>query len=101
MKKTPGAHNPADHEGRHVYVRGMVQGVYFRQFTKDQAIALGLTGWVQNLPDGRVELKAFGAADSLNTLLKKLQQGPPAAKVTELNTTAIPLEIFSTFHINR
>ena len=39
----------------HIFVSGVVQGVYFRDFTRSHANAIGLTGWVRNLPDGRVE----------------------------------------------
>lgn len=62
-------------------VTGRVQGVYFRQSTRDQAASLGLTGWVRNLPDGSVEGMACGTPAALEQLNSWLRRGPPAAKV--------------------
>ncbi|MGE0372536.1 MAG: acylphosphatase [Gammaproteobacteria bacterium] len=62
-------------------VSGRVQGVYYRAATRRQAQALGLTGWVCNLPDGRVELVAMGDEDLLRELRDWLWQGPPRAGV--------------------
>ena len=64
-------------------VRGRVQGVFFRDFTEDQARRLGLYGWVRNLPDGRtVEVVAEGHRAALEELLAHLRRGPPGAHVT-------------------
>lgn len=65
-------------------VRGRVQGVWFRAFTKEQADALGLHGWVRNLPDGGVEVVAEGEAAALQELEARCRRGPPAARVQEL-----------------
>lgn len=65
-------------------VTGRVQGVYFRQSTVDQARQLGLSGWVRNLPDGRVEGVAGGEQATLETLKNWLRRGPPAARVDDL-----------------
>lgn len=62
-------------------VAGRVQGVYYRASTQEQAQALGLRGWVRNLPDGRVELRAQGSRARLEALLEWLRRGPPAARV--------------------
>ena len=62
-------------------LRGQVQGVYFRAFVQRHANALGLTGWVRNLPDGAVEVAAEGPQASLDTLLQHLRRGPPGARV--------------------
>lgn len=56
--------------GRHYFVSGQVQGVFYRANTKSKAIELGITGWVRNLPDGRVEVLAFGSNEQLDTLSK-------------------------------
>lgn len=65
-------------------VSGRVQGVYYRASTQRRAEALGLTGWVRNLPDGRVELVAMGPERALEELREWLWQGPPQARVAEV-----------------
>ena len=62
-------------------VEGKVQGVFFRASTRERALRLGLSGWVRNLDDGRVEVLAAGSADALEALAQWLQGGPPAARV--------------------
>ena len=62
-------------------VGGRVQGVCYRASTREQALALGLAGYARNLPDGRVEVLAAGAAGALDALERWLWQGPPAARV--------------------
>lgn len=70
----------------HAYVTGRVQGVSFRYFTQHTAIRLKLTGWVRNLPDGRVETIAQGPENSLQVFEKFLHSGPSKAAVTEVQT---------------
>jgi acylphosphatase len=65
-------------------VTGHVQGVFFRRFVEQQAEKLGLTGYVRNLPDGGVEVRAEGEKDKLEKLLEYLKNGPPAARVKEV-----------------
>lgn len=65
----------------HVYIRGHVQGVGFRHFTMRTAGGLGLTGWVRNLRDGRVEVVAEGERSRLEELLTALRRGPVSASV--------------------
>lgn len=67
-------------------VSGRVQGVGFRWWTRRQALSLGLRGTVQNLPDGRVRVDAEGDPTDLDRLHEKLQQGPPAAQVTKIES---------------
>jgi acylphosphatase len=62
-------------------VRGRVQGVGFRYFARREAIALGLTGWVANEPDGSVRCLATGTRAALETFAERLRQGPPSAAV--------------------
>jgi acylphosphatase len=66
------------------WVRGKVQGVFFRASTRKQALRLGLSGSARNLADGRVEVIAAGDEESLEELARWLQQGPPAADVAEI-----------------
>ncbi|MBX9927499.1 MAG: acylphosphatase [Gemmatimonadaceae bacterium] len=65
-------------------VHGVVQGVGFRYFVRREATALGLSGWVRNLPDGSVEVLADGSDGALVALASRLQQGPPASQVREV-----------------
>lgn len=73
----------------HIIAHGLVQGVFYRAFTKDTALALGLTGWVRNLPDGSVELEAYGSKQRLEQLCEKLKNGPPSSKVEKLDIDPI------------
>lgn len=70
--------------GRRYVVRGRVQGVGFRWWTQREACALHLTGTVFNRPDGAVEITAQGSARALSHLESRLVEGPPAARVDEL-----------------
>ena len=69
-------------------VSGRVQGVGFRAATRREAQRLGLDGHAVNLPDGRVEVLAQGAARSLEALAEWLQRGPPLARVERVERTA-------------
>ena len=65
----------------HATVSGKVQGVYFRAWVFDQAVSLGLRGWVRNLADGKVELLAQGEPAALAALRERLPQGSPLSRV--------------------
>ena len=67
---------------RRFVVSGKVQGVFFRASTARTAETLGIRGYARNLPDGRVEVLAIGAAADLVSLADWLRQGPPRATVT-------------------
>ena len=66
---------------RRFIVRGRVQGVGFRWFVEREARMLGVDGWVRNNSDGSVEVLAMGTRDQLSGLRSRLQQGPRAARV--------------------
>ena len=68
----------------HVLVSGRVQGVWYRGSTEERARALGLRGWVRNLRDGRVEAVIRGAPEAVEDMLEWMRQGPPAARVEDL-----------------
>jgi acylphosphatase len=68
----------------HLVVDGRVQGVWFRETTRQQAERLGVAGWVRNLPDGRVEAVYEGAAGPVNRLLSWTHEGPDLAMVTHV-----------------
>lgn len=65
-------------------VSGKVQGVFFRASARDRAQALGLRGFAKNLPDGRVEVLAAGDGAAIDELAAWLREGPPMARVDDL-----------------
>jgi len=67
----------------HVYVKGRVQGVYFRQNTKQQAQMRGVKGWVRNLSDGRVEAVFEGEEDAVGALVDFCSRGPAGSVVED------------------
>ena len=84
----------------HVYVSGVVQGVNFRFYTQKEAKKLGLTGWVRNLNDGRVEAWAEGESTALEEFKKFCKRGPSLAHVTGVETEfSDSLEKHEEFHI--
>jgi acylphosphatase len=66
----------------HVFVSGKVQGVFFRTSTKDEADELGLSGWVRNLQDGRVEAVFEGEEGKVEKMVEWCRKGPEYARVT-------------------
>lgn len=84
----------------HLLISGHVQGVFFRQSTQNQARRLGLSGWVRNLPDGRVEAKVWGDAEAVNALARWCQTGPANALVTDVSVEdSTPEPDVTGFHI--
>jgi len=75
--------------GRRFFISGVVQGVFFRASTAQQATRLGLRGWARNLADGRVEVLAAGSAEALAALEAWLHQGPPAAQVSGVHEASV------------
>jgi acylphosphatase len=69
----------------HVWVEGRVQGVFFRDATRRRALELGLSGWVRNLTDGRVEAVFQGEKAGCEKALKYVAIGPEAAYVTNVD----------------
>lgn len=65
----------------HAYISGSVQGVSFRYYMYHEALKHGLRGWVRNLQDGRVEAVFEGEKANIEEVLAWSQNGPPAAKV--------------------
>jgi acylphosphatase len=77
---------------RRYFVSGMVQGVGFRYFTKDEAERLRLSGYVRNLRDGRVEIYAIGSAENLALLRTLLERGPRGAMVQHVAEESADLD---------
>jgi acylphosphatase len=67
-----------------VWITGRVQGVFFRDSTRREAMALGLSGWVRNLDDGRVEACFIGPREACERALAFVRTGPPRAEVTNV-----------------
>ncbi len=65
----------------HLVIEGRVQGVWFRESARRQALSLGVTGWVRNQRDGTVEAVAEGPEDAIRRFVVWCQKGPPAARV--------------------
>src|SRR5215211_7285409 len=68
----------------HVFIRGKVQGVYFRQNTRIVATRYGVMGWVRNLKDGRVEVVLEGNEMDINQVIEWCYAGPPEAAVDDV-----------------
>ena len=69
----------------HFFIEGRVQGVCFRMCAQEEAMHLGLTGWVRNLPDGRVEIMAEGEEQDVRKFLAWCRHGPPHAMVMDVD----------------
>jgi acylphosphatase len=82
-----------------VLVSGRVQGVFFRDSCQRLAMENGVTGWVRNLPDGRVEAVFEGPADEVGRLVDWTRHGPRHAKVEEVAVRPEPPEGLATFEI--
>ncbi|MBN2282616.1 MAG: acylphosphatase [Deltaproteobacteria bacterium] len=70
----------------HVYISGRVQGVFFRSETNDAAQRLGVTGWVRNLRDGRVEALFEGDDGAVEQMVAWCSQGPALSLVDHVET---------------
>ncbi len=88
---------PHTESARTWFVSGRVQGVGFRWFVRKHAHYLGLTGWVRNEPDGRVQVYAVGSPDALNELAGWLHKGPPTATVRGVEEREAAVQQLSSF----
>jgi acylphosphatase len=85
---------------RRFVVRGRVQGVGFRWFVEREAHILQIAGWVRNNPDGTVEVLAQGTLDQLAGLRSRLQDGPRAARVDDVDVSdAEPIPGLTSFQV--
>ena len=76
---------------RHALVSGKVQNVGFRWYAREKAVDLGLTGWVRNLPDGRVELWFQGEIGAVEAMEEWCRRGSPTASVMKAEITDEPV----------
>jgi acylphosphatase len=84
-----------------IRISGLVQGVYFRGSTKEQADAMGITGFVRNEPDGSVYIEAEGEEKTLHDFVQWCQHGPSHARVEKCEVSEDVLKDFSRFIIAR
>jgi acylphosphatase len=73
-----------DHERVRIHVSGKVQGVFFRDSARSKAGELGVSGWAENLPDGRVEVVAEGPTDAVRAMVDWCHEGPEFASVSDV-----------------
>jgi acylphosphatase len=88
-----------DLQTRRYLICGRVQGVGFRWFVEREAAQIGITGWVRNCENGEVEVMATGTHEQHNSLRRKLQAGPRAARVDRVAESAAPLLESQSFRI--
>jgi acylphosphatase len=84
---------------RRAVVSGRVQGVGFRFFAERAARKAGVSGWVRNLPDGRVETVVEGSEDAVERYLAEIRRGPLGSRVTDVAVEDRPPENFESFEI--
>ena len=75
----------------HVVISGRVQGVWFRANTKQKAEQLGVTGWVKNTADGKVEALFEGDKKHIQEMIDWCHQGPPLAQIDHVEITEQPV----------
>lgn len=81
----------------HVFVRGRVQGVSYRNFVESQAEELGIGGWVRNRSDGSVEAWLEGDRDNVANLMELMEEGPEGAGVNDVEVSWEEPEGFAGF----
>ena len=84
-----------------IIVTGKVQGVWYRQHTLQEAQALGITGYVKNQNDGTVFIKATGSPAQLEGFIRWCHTGSPRSSVTAVVQSPAPLQLFTSFTIER
>jgi acylphosphatase len=84
-----------------IIVTGKVQGVFYRQSTKEKAIAIGVKGIVKNETDGSVKIIATGSKEQLDKLIEWCRQGPPKARVDTVTIKEELYRSFTSFSIDR
>ena len=72
---------------KRLIIEGRVQGVWFRESTRRQAVSLGVSGWVRNRPEGTVEALLEGPRDAVARLVDWCRKGPSAADVAKVHET--------------
>ena len=84
---------------RNYRIRGRVQGVGYRYFTRRIALRLGVRGWVRNMPNGDVEVRAEADGAVLKSFREELERGPTSSQVREVIEEDVRPELYSSFEI--
>ena len=82
---------------RHLAITGRVQNVFYRDWLVEQALSLGITGWVRNRADGSVEAMVAGSSEMIAAIVAKARQGSPASRVADVTVEEAPTQIFDGF----
>ena len=82
-----------------LYVTGTVQGIFFRQFIKENAEKLNIKGFVRNLEDGRAEVFAEGSIDDLKKIIELCKKGPRHAQIRNVEEKDERIQDFKSFKI--
>jgi len=82
-----------------LYIDGVVQGIFFRSFVKENAERYDVKGFIRNLEDGRVEVFIEGNTDNVNKLIELCKKGPRHAKIKKVDIKAEIFQDFKSFKI--
>lgn len=82
-----------------LYIEGVVQGVFFRAFLKENAEDLNIKGFTRNLEDGRVEVFLEGDTESVNKMIELCKQGPKHAQIKNVEVIPEKFQGFKTFKV--
>lgn len=85
----------------HLDISGTVQGVFFRQSTRQKAMQLGIRGWVRNCDDGTVEVEAEGEDETLEEFIHWCNRGPSGAKVLAVEVRESQPQLYKNFEVRR
>ncbi len=86
---------------KEILITGKVQGVFFRKYTCEAAAAIGITGFVKNLPDQSVYILATGTTEQLEEFINWCWQGSPGSKVEKVEVKEMELQGFNSFTVER
>jgi len=84
---------------RSLRLTGLVQGVFFRAWTRDEARGLRVNGWVRNCDDGTVEAHLEGEDAAVNRLIERMRDGSPGARVDDIDIKEAGLENLDRFEV--
>jgi len=82
-----------------LYIDGTVQGIFFRQFVKDNAERFNIRGFVRNLEDGKVEVFAEGEAENVDNLIELCKKGPKHSQIRKVDVKEEKLQDFKEFKV--